>query len=72
LWEEGYTAYDIVNNMSKLIQNSTTISKPLQYEMLAAIAHLKMRVLEGLPTFLQISAFLAKVSDLSDQFNKKK
>lgn len=58
--------------MSKIIQNSTTIAKPLQYEMLAAIAQLKMRVLEGLPTFLQISAYLAKVSDLAEQFNPKK
>lgn len=57
--------------MSKIIQNSSTISKPLQYEMLAAIANLKMRVLEGLPTFLQISAYLAKVSDLAEQFKPR-
>lgn len=72
LWEEGYTAYDIVNNMSKIIQNSTSINKPLQYEMLAAIAQLKMRVLEGLPTFLQISSYLANVSDLSEKFKSIK
>jgi len=72
LWEEGYTAYDIVNNMSKIIQNSTTINKPLQYEMLSAIAQLKMRVLEGLPTFLQISAYLANVSDLAEKFKNAK
>jgi len=58
--------------MSKIIQNSTTINKPLQYEMLAAIAQLKMRVLEGLPTFLQISAYLANVSDLAEKFKNTK
>jgi hypothetical protein len=51
--------------MSKLIQNSTTIEKSLQYDMLKAVALLKMRVLEGLPTFLQISSFLAQISDLA-------
>jgi len=54
--------------MSKIIQNSTTLEKQLQYDMLAAIAQLKMRVLEGLPTFLQISAYLANISDLAEKF----
>jgi len=72
LWEEGYTAYDIVNNMSKIIQNSTTLEKQLQYEMLAAIAQLKMRILEGLPTFLQISAYLANVSDIAEKYKSSK
>jgi replication factor C subunit 2/4 len=72
LWEEGYTAYDIVNNMSKLIQNSNTLDKPLQYDLLSAVAILKMRVLEGLPTFLQISSFLATISDLGAKYKPVK
>lgn len=51
--------------MSKIIQNTATIDKSLQYDMLKAVALLKMRVLEGLPTFLQISGFLAQISDLA-------
>jgi hypothetical protein len=58
--------------MSKLIQNNTTLDKPLQYDMLSAIAILKMRVLEGLPTFLQISSFLAQISDIAAKYKPMK
>ena len=44
----------------------------MQYEMLAAIAQLKMRILEGLPTFLQISAYLANVSDIAEKYRPSK
>ena len=59
LWEEGYTAYDLVNTLYKLIMNRN-MDKRLQFEFLKDMAQLKMRVLEGLPTFLQISGYLAR------------
>lgn len=65
LWEEGYTAYDLVNNLYKLIQTAS-MDKLLQYEFMREMAHLKMKVLEGLPTFLQISGYLAKVSSIAN------
>ena len=40
--------------------------------MLSAIAILKMRVLEGLPTFLQISSFLAQISDIAAKYKPMK
>ncbi|KAL4430093.1 hypothetical protein ABPG74_013540 [Tetrahymena malaccensis] len=65
LWEEGYTAYDLVNNLYKLIQTQD-MDKQLQYEFMREMAFLKMKVLEGLPTFLQISGYLAKISSIAN------
>lgn len=44
--------YDITNTINKLIQNSDTLDRSMQFEFLREMAFLKMRVLEGLPTFL--------------------
>jgi hypothetical protein len=41
------------------------MDKVLQYEFIKEMTVLKMRILEGLPTFLQISGFLAKLCQLS-------
>eukprot|EP01015_Nassula_variabilis_P015107 TRINITY_DN2260_c0_g2_i14.p1 TRINITY_DN2260_c0_g2~~TRINITY_DN2260_c0_g2_i14.p1 ORF type:complete len:323 (+),score=47.25 TRINITY_DN2260_c0_g2_i14:82-1050(+) len=65
LWQEGYNAYDIINTMSRLIQNKTNMDKHLQFEYLKEIAQSKMRILEGLPTFLQVSGFLANACRVS-------
>jgi hypothetical protein len=53
--------------MGRLIQNSTTLDKQFQYEMLGEVTQLKMRVLEGLPTFLQISGFMARIADIASK-----
>ncbi|EGR34473.1 replication factor C, activator 1, putative [Ichthyophthirius multifiliis] len=70
LWEEGYTAYDLVNNLYKLVFN-LPIEKNLQYEFLREMAFLKMKVLEGLPTFVQISGYLAKISQIANNMKNK-
>ena len=57
-------AYDIVNNFSRLMQFSK-MNKDLQYEFLNQITFLKIRILEGIPTFLQIAGYLAKICDIA-------
>lgn len=52
-------AYDITNTLNKIIQNEP-IERDLQFEFLREMAFLKARILDGLPTFLQLSGFLAK------------
>ena len=52
VWDQGFMAYDITNTLNKLISNSDQINRTIQYEFLREMAFLKMRVLEGLPTFL--------------------
>lgn len=69
LWKEGYTAYDLANTIFKVIQNHQ-MDKVLQYEFIKEMTVLKMRILEGLPTFLQISGFLAKLCELSKNHHK--
>eukprot|EP00331_Platyophrya_macrostoma_P015342 CAMPEP_0176470450 /NCGR_PEP_ID=MMETSP0127-20121128/40460_1 /TAXON_ID=938130 /ORGANISM="Platyophrya macrostoma, Strain WH" /LENGTH=259 /DNA_ID=CAMNT_0017864741 /DNA_START=149 /DNA_END=928 /DNA_ORIENTATION=+ len=70
LWQEGYNAYDIVNNLSKLIITGKDLNKNIQYDFLKEISTLKMRVLEGIPTFLQISAFLATCCTIANAYKK--
>ena len=53
--------YDIINNLSKLIQNSTDMDRHLQFEFLKEIADSKMRILDGLATFLQLSGYIARI-----------
>jgi replication factor C subunit 2/4 len=50
-------AYDITNTLNKLIQNSEQLDRNMQFDFLKEMAFLKMRILEGLPTFLQLSGY---------------
>lgn len=52
LWQEGYSAYDIANTINKLLQGFAVKNKVIQYELLRIMAFLKLRILEGLPTYL--------------------
>lgn len=63
IWSEGYGAYDLVQNFSRVIQYHPRLEKMLQYELLTEVANLKVRVLEGLTSQLQLAGFLCKISD---------
>ena len=51
IWQEGFSAYDLINTISRLILNRK-MDNGLQFEWLKQIALAKMRILDGLPTFL--------------------
>lgn len=70
LWRSGYTAFDIVNNLSKLIQYSS-IDQKLQFEFLREIAALKIRILEGLNSFLQVTGFLGRITEIAQNKGKR-
>lgn len=63
IWNEGYGAYDLVQNFSRVIQYHPKLDKMLQYELLTEVANLKVRVLEGLTSQLQLAGFLCKISE---------
>ncbi|CAD8182556.1 unnamed protein product [Paramecium octaurelia] len=70
IFDDGYMAYDITNTFNKVIQNHNG-DRDLQFEFLRQIAFLKARILEGLPTFLQMSGFLAKCCNISKGYHNK-
>ena len=65
LWKEGYNAQDIVSNINKLIQNDDEIPEHTKMNYLKEVAILKMKLLSGVQTLLQINAFLATLCQIS-------
>jgi len=65
IYEQGYSVYDIVGTIHKVLLNmEEEIKRERLFEMLKYVAELKKRVLEGLTTEIQLGQFLAKCASL--------
>lgn len=71
LWDLSYTAYDIVNNLGKIVESSKC-DTDLLFELVNELTNLKMRILQGLPSFLQIAAAAARMCEISRKLNQTK
>jgi len=71
LWKDGYNVFDIVSMMTRLVQTHD-ISEELKLIYLKEIAILKMRLLEGVDSLLQIDGFIAVLCDLAKGFQGPK
>ena len=65
IWEEGYSAYDIVGMFARiLVTLEGAMPQEKLFEMMRCVAELKKRVLEGLTTEIQLGQFVAKCASL--------
>lgn len=71
LWAQSHTAYDICNTLAKIMENSR-IDVTLLFEFVNELTSLKMRILQGLPTFLQIAATLARMCEIANNLKKNR
>lgn len=71
LVEDGYTALDIVNVISRIIQEKVDIKDKTKFSMLKEISMFKMKILDGIDSFVQIYGFLSVMSELFEEDKKK-
>ena len=71
LVEDGYTALDIVNVISRIIQDKSDIKDKTKFSMLKEISMFKMKILDGIDSFVQIYGFLSVMSELFEEDKKK-
>ena len=64
LFYEGYNSYDIVNVISRVIQDSTLIEEDFKFDLLKEISFIKVKVLEGIDSEAQIYGFIATICEL--------
>jgi DNA polymerase III delta prime subunit len=61
IFKEGYSTYDIVNSMYKVVmQIESELNKQKFMELMKQMAELKKRVFEGAVSEIQVAGFLAK------------
>lgn len=65
LLREGYNAYDVINVIFRVIQDTTLVVEEFRYDLLKEVSIIKMRVLEGLDSEAQIYGFIAELCELS-------
>jgi replication factor C subunit 2/4 len=66
LWHQGYAALDLISTMHKVTQ-SIEIPEFTKLEYLKEIGFTHMRILEGVPTLLQLSGLVAKLCRMQMQ-----
>ncbi|AET38490.1 replication factor C subunit 4 Ecym_2792 [Eremothecium cymbalariae DBVPG len=64
LWNKGYSAVDIITTCFRVMKNLAEIKEHIRLEIIKEIGFTHMRILEGVGTYLQLSATLAKVHRL--------
>jgi replication factor C subunit 2/4 len=64
LLNDGYNAYDIINVISRVVQETNLIEEEFKYDILKEISLIKMNVLEGIDSEAQLYGFIAKICDL--------
>ena len=70
---EGYNLIDIINTLTRVMQNSTEFrSEELRLHFLKEASIIKMKTLEGNNSQLQLHGFLSKLCQLSRIPNKVK
>ncbi len=61
---EGYNTYDIVNTISKVVQNNENIEEEVRLDILMEISATKIKIFEGVNSINQIYGMLANISKL--------
>ena len=69
LLEDGYNSYDIINVISRVIQNSDLVEEEFRMELLKENSLIKMRVLDGIDSEAQLYGYFATICEMS--LNKK-
>ena len=64
LWVQGYSPLDIIGSLYKVV-TSYSMNENLQLKYLKELAILRMRLLDGVCTLLQVHGCLAKLCELS-------
>ena len=70
LLEDGYTALDIINVISRIVQDKSDIKDKTKFSMLKEISGFKMKILDGIDSFVQIYGFLSVLSELFEDDKK--
>lgn len=71
LWDQSFTAYDLINNIGKVIE-SQKLDVDLLFEYIDEVSSLKVRVLQGVNSLVQLFAFLSRLCDISERHARKK
>ena len=68
VFNEGYNIVDLINSLTKVIQNMTEFkSEELRLNYLKEASIIKMKTLEGNNSQLQLHGFLSKLCMLTNQ-----
>ncbi|KAA1132990.1 replication factor C subunit 4, variant 2 [Puccinia graminis f. sp. tritici] len=59
LWEQGYSALDIVGTLLKVVKSMDRMSEFLKLEFIKEIGFTHMRILEGVSTLVQVESLFA-------------
>lgn len=70
LWSQSFTAYDLINSIGKVIEIVIS-DTDLLYSYLDEVANLKVKVLQGLNSLIQLQGFLARLCDISRGLQNK-
>jgi len=65
LLNDGYNSYDIVNVVTKVVQDSYSIEEELKFEILKIASIVKMKVLEGIDSKAQLYGFVSDICETS-------
>lgn len=72
VFNEGYNLVDIVNTITRVIQNSTDIpNDQLRLNFLKEASIIKMRTLKGNRSLLQLHGFISKLCQMSMMQNQQ-
>lgn len=64
LVEEGYNSYDIINVITRVIQDSNKIDEDFKFDLLKECSLIKIKVLDGIDSVAQIYGFIAKICEM--------
>ena len=62
LWSLGYASLDIITTLFRVVRTMDTLPEARQLEYIREIGWTHMRTLEGVATFLQLSALVARLA----------
>lgn len=61
---EGYNTYDIVNTISRVVQNNPNLDEEVRLDILMEISATKVKIMEGVNSINQIYGMLANITNL--------
>lgn len=64
LINDGYNSYDIINVISKVLQDTTLIEEELKYDILKIISLYKMRILDGIDSESQLYGLFSEICEM--------
>lgn len=71
LWDESFTAFEIVNNIGKLIENQN-YNVEILMRFIDEVGMAKLAISKGLDTLLQVLAFVMKLCNISQEVSKSR